>query len=83
MNPVSAEFLFGEAEVMELQAIVYGKGAARTTEQVELWRTVSRHTNILLVHLLDHGLAAIGSIALPVDTSELLLCQQRREIKYG
>jgi hypothetical protein len=46
MNPASAEFLFGEAEVMELQAIVYGEDAARTTEQVELWRTVYRHTNI-------------------------------------
>jgi hypothetical protein len=48
MDPASAEFLFGEVEVMELHAIISGEGTARTPEQVELWETVAQHSNIFV-----------------------------------
>jgi hypothetical protein len=48
MNPISADFLFGEAEVMDLHAILYGDNAdaAKTPERIELVRTTNKHANI-------------------------------------
>jgi hypothetical protein len=44
INPSSAEFLFGEAEVLELLAIKYDvEGAVRTQEQIQLWATIRQH----------------------------------------
>jgi hypothetical protein len=51
MDPASAEFLFSEAEVMELHAILYGEDASKTLEQIELGRATAQHANIFCATL--------------------------------
>jgi hypothetical protein len=46
MDPASAEFLFGETEVRDYHAIVYGDDAANTPEQIELWETIYQRSHI-------------------------------------